>query len=354
MSRLKTWWAEPDQFDWITKFLRQRGLLRSARRIMAWVASSSCLAAVTVLAQPQHFSPWALMVGTTGGVFCVGMTWFWLTRWPTRRQSEAAVLLGALWVAMWSLAQPNPAIAALGCTAMAITGGYIGLFHSARLLILNFTLAMAIAIVATTRLANETDIMTATEAFSLIWLLNVAVPLAIRGTSRAMGEYAIRSDEDPLTGLLNRRGFIDAIHARLADPSPAATHLTVLMVDLDNFKLVNDTHGHAAGDRMLRAVAQLLRQHIPPAAAVCRAGGEEFLIALPAASADPSAIATRLCHAIAKVAHSVTASIGTASAELHNVTGSHTAELIEQLITAADSAMYVAKRNGGNQVQHSY
>ncbi|MGY4652617.1 GGDEF domain-containing protein [Mycobacterium sp. URHB0021] len=147
---------------------------------------------------------------------------------------------------------------------MAITGGYIGLFHSARLLILNFTLAMAIAIVATTRVANETDIMTAAEAFSLIWLLNVAVPLEIRGTSRAMGEYAIRSDEDPLTGLLNRRGFIDAIHGRLADPLPTATHLTVLMVDLDNFKLVNDTHGHAAGDRMLRGRGPVVAATHPP------------------------------------------------------------------------------------------
>jgi len=74
MSRLKTWWAEPDQFDWISRLLRQRGLLGSTRRIMALVASCSGLAAVTVLAQPQHFSPWALMVGATGGVFCVGMT----------------------------------------------------------------------------------------------------------------------------------------------------------------------------------------------------------------------------------------------------------------------------------------
>jgi diguanylate cyclase (GGDEF)-like protein len=353
MSRLKSWWVQPDQFDWVTKLLRQRGLLRSARVIMAIVGASSALAPLAVLTHPFRPMVVWLAIGIIGAAFCVGMIWFWLTRWPTRRQSEVAAVIGALCVASWSVAQPSPALAALGCTAMAITGGYIAFFHSAKLFAFNLVIAVAIAIAATIRLAGQTDFTTAAAAFWLIWLLNVAVPLTLRGTARAMEEYAARSDEDPLTGLLNRRGFIDAINAQLASPQPTATHLTVLMVDLDHFKVLNDTRGHAAGDRALLAVAELLRLHMPPTAAICRAGGEEFLVAVPSADSDSLPIATRLCAAIAGLAQSVTASIGTANAELHTFTGPQTADRIEQLISAADIAMYAAKRKGGNHVHHA-
>src|SRR5262249_22317384 len=148
-------------------------------------------------------------------------------------------------------------------------------------------------------------------------LLNVAVPLAIRGTSKAMSQYAMRSHEDPLTGLLNRRGFIDAVSRRIvagmSQSDPAC--LLVLMIDLDNFKRVNDTHGHAAGDGVLLGIAERLGTRVSGDAAVCRAGGEEFLVAFAASSRDASEIAAPLSDAIPEQCEGVSASIGVACAD---------------------------------------
>jgi diguanylate cyclase len=125
------------------------------------------------------------------------------------------------------------------------------------------------------------------------------------------------------------------------------------MVDLDNFKWVNDTHGHAVGDSALVAVADLLRQCLPSHAAICRAGGEEFLITLTSSAPDAAPVATRLCTAIAELSFQVTASIGAAVSELHRFSGPNGAGRLEGLIATADAAMYAAKRNGGNQAQHA-
>jgi diguanylate cyclase (GGDEF)-like protein len=352
MSRLKAWWNQPDQFEWMTKFLRQRGLLRSAQLLMAVVVTSSGLAPISILAQPQGTAAVPLMIGLAGAAFCVGMAWFWLTRWPTRRQSEVAAVLGVVCVAAWSVAQPTPGLAALGCAATAVTGGYIAFFHNNRLLMFNFTIAMAVAVFAVVRLISQSNFATAAAAFWLIWLLNVSVSLGIRGTTHAMSQFALRSDSDPLTGLLNRRGFDEAVEGVLSSAHPSDTHLAVLMVDLDDFKRINDSRGHEAGDRVLLAVADLLREHVPSTGAVCRAGGEEFLIALTISSPDVSSVATRICTAIATLSHAVTASVGHTSAELRSL-GSHGASRIDELVRAADSAMYAAKRKGGNRASVS-
>jgi diguanylate cyclase (GGDEF)-like protein len=183
-------------------------------------------------------------------------------------------------------------------------------------------------------------------------MLNLAFPVAMRGMSRAMGTYAERADQDALTGLYNRRGFIAALTRRLADPHAGDAHLSMTMIDLDAFKRINDTLGHAAGDRALIAVAEVLEQQAAPTAVLCRAGGEEFLIAAIGPSPEAEAISARLAAAIAALPQGLTASIGTATAELSPMGTSDIPGLIEKLIDVADSAMYTAKRRGGNQAHH--
>ncbi len=351
MSRLSPWWAQADQYDWITTFLRQRGLLRSAQMILAVVAGSSALVPLSSLLNQRHPSASAAVIGGLAAVFTVGMSIVWLTRWPTRRQSQVVVMMGALIIGGWSLAQPTAPLAALACTATAVTGGYIAFLHHPKILLFNATVAVAITTTAVLRLVSETDMATAAAAFWLILFLNLSVPLSIWGMSQAMGLYAQRSEQDPLTGLLNRRAFADAVSTRLAFPSAAHTHLAVVMVDLDDFKRINDTHGHPVGDHALRAVADLLRRHTPADAAICRAGGEEFLIALTCVTSDVGPQAERFCAAIAGLSPQVTASVGTASAELRLLRG-HEIGFLEELITIADKAMYAAKRRGGNQAHH--
>lgn len=352
MSRLKAWWNQPDQYDWITTFLRQRGMLRPARTIMAVITGSSALVPLTVLPSQHNPSPVEVLTGALAAAFTAAVTALWLMRWPTRRQSQIGVAVGALCVGGWSVVQPTAALAALACTAMAITGSYIALFHGPRLLVFNGVVAVTVTTVAVVRLTEEANVASAASAFWLNTFLNLWLPLGIWGISRAMGTYALRSQEDPLTGLLNRRAFTDEVGSRLINPPPEHSHLAVVMVDLDNFKRINDTLGHSAGDRALQQVADLLRERTPSDAVICRAGGEEFLVALTSATPDVAPLATEFCTALAELSPEITASIGTASAELRLLTGRDVAWLVDELIVIADTAMYAAKRRGGNQAHH--
>jgi diguanylate cyclase (GGDEF)-like protein len=170
-----------------------------------------------------------------------------------------------------------------------------------------------------------------------------------------MSRYVIRSDQDPLTGLLNRRGFSHSVE-RLLIPDmleTGAAYLVVMMIDLDDFKRVNDTRGHAAGDDILLRVADQLRHHVPANAAVCRSGGEEFLVAMSSWTHDASILTGPLCQAIHRHCDDVSASIGVAWAPRAETQTATVDDLVNQLIDAADAAMYEAKRSGGNRVHVS-
>lgn len=344
------WWNELDRFDEVTRFLRDRGLLRPARTLLGVVAISSALVPISFLLgstpRAATVAAGALAIG-----LCGAMTWISLKRWPTRRQSLLSISAGIACVAGWSLAQPTPTLAVLACAALAVTGGYVAYFHNFRMMLLNSAVAAAVLAVGSVRLARHSDVATALASFWLVCMLVIAVSLAIRGMGKAMATFASRSDEDPLTGLLNRRGFFDVLSRGLAErPAGGDHYLSVLLIDLDDFKRINDTYGHAAGDRALLDVADLLHEHAPSGAAVCRCGGEEFLIAFQSNTPTVNRIAARLCDAI-RAWGFVSASIGAAAAQLPAGLSQQAAvEFIDGLIQTADLAMYEAKRNGGDRV----
>ena len=353
MSPPRGWGSKPDKYDWTKAFLFQRGQLRAAQQIMAVVCVSAALAPLTMLYSQLEPSAAAVVIGGLAAAFCVGMTIFWLTRWPTRRQSEAAIVVGVLCTGGWSFIQPTAALSALACTLTAVTGAYSAIFHRRQIVLFHGMGAVAITIAAVVRVAREVSVAAAVSAFLVINFVNVSVLLGAWGMWRAMGGYVRRSEEDPLTGLLNRRAFTEMVSNRLANPPRGHTHLTVVMVDLDNFKRINDTHGHPVGDDAIRAVSGLLVEHTPADAVICRAGGEEFLIALTCVTSDIEPLAARICAAVTSLPLQMTASIGTASAELFLLNDPASTAGIEELITTADTAMYAAKRSGGNQARHS-
>jgi diguanylate cyclase (GGDEF)-like protein len=129
-------------------------------------------------------------------------------------------------------------------------------------------------------------------------------------------------------------------------------HLVVLVIDLDNFKALNDDRGHAAGDYALVQVGQALLAAAEDQAVVARSGGEEFLVAGTAANCNAESLATQMCRAIAASTAEVTASIGTACARLDDAASGEHQTLLEELVTASDAAMYQAKRLGGNRWHH--
>lgn len=158
------------------------------------------------------------------------------------------------------------------------------------------------------------------------------------------------SRTDPLTGLLNRRAFLTGLDVRILRPTRQVIGGALLYIDLDNFKPVNDLHGHARGDEALRRVAALLRQNSRPYDLAARLGGDEFALwldGIDGASADRRARrlvddATVLKQYSAKTDNCLGISLGIAMSDPNG------GESVEQLLSRADGALYAAKRDGKN------
>jgi diguanylate cyclase (GGDEF)-like protein len=183
---------------------------------------------------------------------------------------------------------------------------------------------------------------TLTQALWRQRLRTLHTATAMKSYDRLQAEHeqvARTADTDPLTGIANRRGFDRAVAEM--DALDASGCVGVLLVDLDGFKQVNDSEGHAAGDRVLQGVASELKAVVRDADVVARLGGDEFGVLLPGARADEAAqVAQRMVRGVdGMVDCAVTVSIGYASGA--------TSEIYATL-RAADAAMYVAKRAGGN------
>jgi diguanylate cyclase (GGDEF)-like protein len=154
---------------------------------------------------------------------------------------------------------------------------------------------------------------------------------------------------DGLTGLANRRAASDALHAEAARAERLETPLSVVLADLDGFKEVNDEHGHAVGDAVLRAFADVLRDTLRESDLAGRWGGEEFLLLLPGADEEGAAqLAERVRIGLAaRRIPSVPGLRVTASFGLAEYAGEANTE---QLVAAADDALYRAKRGGKDRV----
>lgn len=159
-----------------------------------------------------------------------------------------------------------------------------------------------------------------------------------------IGKLNQASITDPLTSLHNRRGLQAAVDRLRAAGAP----FSVIALDIDHFKQVNDTYGHTVGDEVIRGVAQLMRDCSRPSDVLCRNGGEEFLMLLPAAGAQEAAnVAERLCKRLATNRLHGTAGI-TLSAGVAQWPSAG-AE-VEAVFQAADQALYAAKQQGRNRV----
>jgi diguanylate cyclase (GGDEF)-like protein len=351
MRWLAAWWRQPDHFDWLTGYLQAHGLSKNTRRVLAGLSASLTLSPATVLCGPPPFHPRiALAVSMLAGLIGLVMAALWLSRWLTRRQSIFFAMTSSATVAATCLWQPQPIIALMACSALAVTGGYFALFHTARYMAMNFGLAGTVGAVEAARLIAAGETTMAFASYFLVVELNVIVPFAIQIVVRALSVDLLRANRDPLTGLLNRRACDRAIIGRML--SGDHMFLAVAMIDLDRFKHINDSQGHAAGDEALVAAARALTAACRDSAVIGRIGGEEFLIADFVATQRPHGWGPKLCNAVAGIPASVTASVGTATLALRSVDCDHAERALRQLVADADNAMYEAKRCGGNQARH--
>lgn len=158
------------------------------------------------------------------------------------------------------------------------------------------------------------------------------------------------SEHDPLTGLTNRRGFERALAAAVARANRDACHLAVLLIDLDDFKSVNDTAGHEIGDALLVEVTRRLSATVRDTDLLCRLGGDEFVVLMHSFErhdqvfllADRLVAALQTPIVLGTTTHLTTASIGVATHDPEDCNA-------EDLLRFADMAMYQAKQEGRNQ-----
>jgi diguanylate cyclase (GGDEF)-like protein len=163
-----------------------------------------------------------------------------------------------------------------------------------------------------------------------------------------MVELAARAEIDPLTDILNRRGFERELKRTLAYVKRYGASAALIFLDLDGFKRINDRHGHAAGDAMLKAVAMVLARHVRESDLVARLGGDEFVLLLwNCGEADAQAKAAALEVAVARTTAThagATLSVGASCGASPLLPLDRPGELMER----ADRAMYARKalRNG--------
>lgn len=158
---------------------------------------------------------------------------------------------------------------------------------------------------------------------------------------------------DPMTGCLNRRAFYAAYEPMFARTQAGGGGLTCLMIDIDHFKAVNDSHGHAVGDLVIQGLAKMLLESARPGDLVCRHGGEEFCVVLPGAGrVEASAFAERLrervereCGAQVREVRNLRVTVSLGLSVL-----ARDVSVAAALVDRADQALYSAKRGGRNRM----
>lgn len=171
-----------------------------------------------------------------------------------------------------------------------------------------------------------------------------------RSLINRFGREEEASRTDPLTGLPNRRGFLEATDGALARSRRSGRPISIVLSDLDHFKRVNDSLGHGAGDAVLKAVADAIRSSLRSQDVAARWGGEEFIFLLPDTGKEGAvhvAETARAAVSALSINHEgsmiqVTLSLGVAK----HLAG----RSIEETIAQADSALYIAKEGGRNRV----
>lgn len=185
------------------------------------------------------------------------------------------------------------------------------------------------------------------QASTGILLLAAGLVLILLVAHKAITDSQLASETDPLSGLANRRGFDARAHTVLARAAERGRPVAVALFDLDHFKRVNDTHGHAVGDAVIARFGALLREAAPDGAVIARLGGEEFALLLdgaaaPAARRHAEAVRLAMTGAVIEGVAMPTASGGVATLA--------PGESLAELLRRADHACYRAKAAGRDRI----
>lgn len=185
------------------------------------------------------------------------------------------------------------------------------------------------------------------EEFELAKRFGDAAALAI-DNAKLLSILEQQALTDPLTGLYNHRHFQERLRSELERANRSKDSTALLLLDIDEFKKVNDIYGHSMGDKILVALADVLKETVRASDVPCRIGGEEFAVILPSCDAgDALGLATRLLNSVAELDFD---DVGGVSVSLGISQGPEHAMNARELLTYAEAAMLTAKAKGGNRV----
>ena len=301
-------------------------LHQGATRTTYTVAMAACLVAAAALAVRQRAGRWQTLglVALTEVVYVIVVL-----SMSVPAQATPLMLLFPSFVAAWFL---GPWM--LGATMLAtVVACTIALGHT-----YDGALSIAVLVVMSAGALN-------TAAFG-VYVLRRRVQRLLEATQAL-------SRQDPLTGLANRRFLVEQAPRVWRQARREGSRVAAMVLDLDHFKQLNDAHGHAAGDAVLRTVASSLAATVRPTDVLARTGGEEMIVlGLVSDPAEAHRLAERLRAAVRTSrtddGHSVTASIGIALTR--PVDGEDAADAMWRLVDRADGAMYEAKQAGRDRV----
>lgn len=286
-----------------------------------------------------------------GSLIAGAVVWLLASQWPgfeaaaeVRGQLSSLIIAGYTWLAAYEFwrGRKEPLVSRWPAIVLFLTHGMMFLLRTPLNALYGREGDSIMASAWLSVLSLEAFLMTIATAFILLAMSKERTEL--RHKTAAM--------TDPLTGLLNRRAFMQDAEALLQQQIGRDRPIGVLLIDLDHFKSINDRFGHAAGDTVLQIFAKTATANLRQADLVGRLGGEEFVVVLADASVDNAyLVADRLRNAFAVnaavldgVALHATASIGVSVII-------DPAQDLAKLITLADQALYLAKARGRNRVE---
>lgn len=355
----RAWWTEPFDHHAQVDYFTSRGLL-----FLVQLFIGTCcllLASIPVLLLFTPTGPQTVPARAVSLAFAaVALVWawmWWFQPWPRRYWSIAFVVFADVGIAVVSLMDSNRIAGLFGLASFVLVSVYVQFFEGPKILALHTGWILAVIAVFATMIGTGPD---ADPFLALSKAIAATAAIAVPPTVIHFGIWAMRGDAsqsttDALTGALNRRGLQVLVDGRLhiGGGHDARSELVAIMIDLDDFKRVNDTHGHAAGDDVLVRCTRRIEQAVRSSALVARTGGEEFAVVDIASADDAISMAEEVRRAIADSTGGipVTASVGVATIALTGVSRRDATAVVSAAIERADRAMFEAKRNGGNAVR---
>jgi diguanylate cyclase (GGDEF)-like protein len=267
----------------------------------------------------------------------------YVLRFPVKRPIEALTpfldvsCITAGWLVLHDLSSPLWAVYLIALVGYARRRGGISFGIIAAFVVVNVAAGRWLIAATDGQAALDANMVSVLVISVTMALLSSAVSRGWRGAEQRARELAAT---DPLTGIANRRTFLSELEQSSADPELA---FSVLMLDLDDLKALNDQHGHMRGDEVLEKVARVLTASLREGDRIARYGGDEFVIGMPATGIHEATEVAERLRRVVEAETETTVSVGCASRR-HG-------ESVESVVYRADLLLLAAKRGGKNRIR---